>query len=120
MRLFLESNPGLKSRIDHEIFFPNYTLSQLLEIFEKIAGKKEISVTDAVREAVKTHLNKNRTGGDNGNGRYVRKLFERMYANMAARAASEDFRVELLSKFEPTDVPERIYDERVQGQIGFS
>lgn len=119
MRLFLESNPGLKSRIDHEIYFPNYTLSQLVEIFQKLADKKEIAVSEEVRAAVQDHLNKNRTGGDNGNGRYVRKLFERMYANMAGRASTENYDVSILSKFEPEDVPASIYDERIQGKIGF-
>ena len=119
MRLFLESNPGLKSRIDHEIFFPNYTLSQLVEIFQKLADKKEIAVSEEVRAAVQDHLNKNRTGGDNGNGRYVRKLFERMYANMAGRASTENYDVGILSKFAPEDVPASIYDERIQGKIGF-
>lgn len=119
MRLFLESNPGLKSRIDHEIYFPNYSLAQLIQIFEKLANKKEIEVSDDVRAAVQDHLNKNRTGGDNGNGRYVRKLFERMYANMAGRASAENYDVNVLSKFAPEDVPVSIYDERIQGKIGF-
>ncbi len=119
MRFFLESNPGLKSRIDHEIYFPNYTIAQLTEIFESLAAKKEIAVSSEVASAVKEHLNKNRTGGPNGNGRYVRKLFERMYTNMAARASEADFSVEVLSKFEPSDVPASIYDERTQGRIGF-
>jgi SpoVK/Ycf46/Vps4 family AAA+-type ATPase len=119
MRFFLESNPGLKSRIDHEIYFPNYTIAQLTQIFESLATKKEIAVSEEVSNAVKEHLNKNRTGGPSGNGRYIRKLFERMYANMAARAAEADFSVEVLSKFEPSDVPASIYDERTQGRIGF-
>jgi len=119
MRFFLESNPGLKSRIDHEIYFPNYTIAQLTQIFESLAAKKEIAVSEEVSNAVKEHLNKNRTGGPSGNGRYIRKLFERMYANMAARAAEADFSVEVLSKFEPSDVPASIYDERTQGRIGF-
>jgi SpoVK/Ycf46/Vps4 family AAA+-type ATPase len=119
MKLFLESNPGLKSRIDHEIYFPNYTLAELTQIFVSIAAKKQIEVTEEVRTAVIAHLNKNRTGGDNGNGRYVRKLFERMYTNMAARAAEKEFNVDVLSKFEPSDVPNSIYDERIQGRIGF-
>jgi hypothetical protein len=119
MKMFLESNPGLKSRTDYEIFFPNYSKEQLAEIFGKLAKKKDILVTDEVNEAVLKHLSKNETGGANGNGRYVRKLFERMYASMAARASNVEFKVELLTKFEVDDVPEAIYDFRSQNRIGF-
>jgi SpoVK/Ycf46/Vps4 family AAA+-type ATPase len=119
MRMFLESNPGLKSRMDHEIFFPNYTIEQLTQIFEKIASKKQISVSEEVAAAVKDHLNKNDTKGANGNGRYVRKLFERMYANMASRAAQTGYDVEVLSAFAKEDVPASIYDYRTQNKIGF-
>lgn len=119
MKLFLESNPGFKSRIDHEVFFPNYSLDELVEIFEKQARKKQIEVSADVREALVAHLHKNPTGGPNGNGRYIRKLFERMYANMASRAASENYDVSVLSKFVPGDVPESIYDDRIDGRVGF-
>ncbi len=119
MKLFLESNPGFKSRIDHEIYFPNYTLDELVAIFEKQALRKQIEVPPEVREALLAHLHKNPTGGANGNGRYIRKLFERMYANMASRAASEDYDVAVLSKFVPEDVPDSIYDDRIDGRVGF-
>jgi len=119
MRMFLESNPGLKSRMDHEIFFPNYTIDELSQIFEKIAQKKQIAVSDEVTAAVKDHLNKNDTKGANGNGRYIRKLFERMYANMASRASQAGFDVDVLSAFVKDDVPSSIYDYRTQNKVGF-
>jgi SpoVK/Ycf46/Vps4 family AAA+-type ATPase len=119
MKLFLESNPGFKSRIDHEIYFPNYSLDELVAIFEKQALKKQIEVPDDVRQALLQHLHKNPTGGANGNGRYIRKLFERMYANMASRAADANYDVVVLSKFIPEDVPESIYDDRIDGRVGF-
>ena len=119
MKLFLESNPGFKSRIDHEIYFPNYTLDELVQIFEKQASKKKIAVPDEVRESVREHLHRNPTGGSSGNGRYIRKLFERMYANMAGRAAEKNYDIDVLSTFVPSDVPNSIYDDRIDGRVGF-
>jgi SpoVK/Ycf46/Vps4 family AAA+-type ATPase len=119
MRFFLERNPGLKSRMDHEIYFPNYTREQLFEIFEDMSAKKEIAITEDVKAAVLEHLRKNDTGGTNGNGRYVRKLFDKMCSNMATRAADSDFDVAILSKFVTTDVPESIHDPLANQRIGF-
>lgn len=119
MKMFLESNPGLRSRMDHEIFFPNYSDEELTQIFCKLAQKKEIQVTDEVRKAVFEHLSRNNTGGANGNGRYVRKLFERMYAKMAARASEAEYNVDVLSEFVVSDIPDSIHDPRTQNRIGF-
>ena len=119
MKFFLEANPGLKSRMDTEIYFPNYSNPELVEIFKSIAKSKKIEVTDSVAAELLNHFSRNSTGGANGNGRYVRKLFEKMYAAMAARASEHNFDLALLSKFEPEDVPAKLYEAAAGGQIGF-
>ena len=119
MRFFLERNPGLKSRIDHEIVFPNYTREQLFEIFSAMSTEKEIKVSTEVRMAVVEHLRANDTAGINGNGRYVRKLFDKMCANMASRAADSNFDLTLLSSFKTEDVPQSIHDPLANMRIGF-
>jgi SpoVK/Ycf46/Vps4 family AAA+-type ATPase len=119
MKFFLEANPGLKSRMDNEIFFPNYTNSELLEIFKSISGAKMIEISEAVEAALLIHFSQNQTGGANGNGRYVRKLFEKAYALMATRASEHDFDLVMLSKFEPEDIPAKLYEDKSAARIGF-
>lgn len=119
MKFFLEANPGLKSRMDNEIFFPNYSKDELVEIFQSIAKSKNIEVSNDVAEGLRGHFANNSTGGANGNGRYVRKLFEKMYALMATRAAAHDFDLGMLSKFEKEDIPAKLHEPKAGAQIGF-
>jgi SpoVK/Ycf46/Vps4 family AAA+-type ATPase len=119
MKFFLEANPGLKSRMDIEVHFPNYNRAELIQIFESIAKSKKIEVPEEVVEALDTHFKNNQTGGPNGNGRYVRKLFEKMYGLMAARASEHDFDLAMLTRFEVSDVPAKLHDGGNENRIGF-
>lgn len=119
MKFFLEANPGLKSRMDIEVHFPNYSRPELIQIFESIAKSKKIEVPKDVIMALDSHFSNNQTGGANGNGRYVRKLFEKMYGLMAARAAEHDYDISMLTRFEVSDVPARLHEATNQNRIGF-
>jgi SpoVK/Ycf46/Vps4 family AAA+-type ATPase len=119
MQQFLESNPGLKSRMDHIVEFENYNPQELLEIFLQIAQTNQVSVSEEVRAKLITHLQANQTGGVEGNGRYVRRLFDAAYANLAQRAAKVNFDLEILGNFISDDIPEAISKTKVKHPIGF-
>lgn len=108
MKLFVESNPGLKSRFDKTIIFPDYTKDELVEIFKGLAAEKLISVSPEVENALLQHFQRNKAGGDEGNGRYVRKLFQRAYTNLVMRVCVGEFEPEELSVFAPVDIPDKL------------
>lgn len=118
MEFFVESNPGLASRFDEHLVFSNYSREQLLKIFLDLAQEKQIDVPEAVTEALVNHLSRNQTGGVNGNGRYVRKLFEKMYDNMVVRVAGDYLQADSLFEFAPSDVPEKLAID-TKPRIGF-
>lgn len=119
METFLTSNPGLKSRMDHVVEFTDYSADELVEIFIGLATKQKIEVSNGTQAKLKKHFEENKTGGAEGNGRYARKLFDIVYANMALRAAGVGFTLESLSAFEPSDVPEYIEKKKAAQAIGF-
>jgi SpoVK/Ycf46/Vps4 family AAA+-type ATPase len=119
MSRFLEVNPGLKSRMDYTIEFPDYSANELLEIFLQLAEKNQVTVNDDVLTALKKHLSENQTGGAEGNGRYVRKLYDATYTNMAMRAAAADFDLDILSAFVVSDVPKHLVKQIAKNPIGF-
>jgi SpoVK/Ycf46/Vps4 family AAA+-type ATPase len=125
MQDFLQSNPGLNSRLDHVVEFPNYKEADLLAIFLGISSQKEITITPEVKKALEKHFTKNETGGSEGNGRYARKLFDRAFAAMSMRASDVENRgqstyLAALSQFEVSDIPEFINPKPKQKQpIGF-
>lgn len=106
MAQFISSNPGLRSRFGTFIDFPNYSVAELLTIWSAIAGAHDLAADDEVLAALRAHLSSIRTGGEAGNARYVRGLFEEMYLRMSQRAHA-DGTVELAEvvAFVPADVP---------------
>lgn len=119
MKFFVESNPGLKSRFDEHIFFPNFSKEELLTMFLSVAESKQIVVSPETKTAVAHHLNNNPTGGSDGNGRYIRKLFDRMHGNLVSRAAAADFDLAVMTAFDPSDVPAKL-NEGGAPSVGFS
>lgn len=91
MEEFINSNPGLRSRFNRYIFFPDYSADELAEIFFSIAAKHEYTMTNEVKEYVleKFHEVVANKPKDFGNARYVRNLFERIVQAQANRLAKE-------------------------------
>lgn len=85
MAKFLSSNPGLKSRFPRTIHFDNYTVEELVQIFEYFANQNGFVVEDGLRDRVREEISSWSMSKRNGNGREVRNLFERL---MRARAVA--------------------------------
>ena len=118
---FVNSNPGLRSRFKTYIQFPDYTPSELLQIFERFSGEVGITLDDVTREQALRVLAEAVGRQAFGNARFVRSMFEQAYARMAARAASDGVvSVSELLAILPTDVT--LDDEalrRERRKIGF-
>ena len=89
MERFLSSNPGLESRFNKYIAFPDYTGSELLAIFDMLCRKNGYTPTEAAHNYAADLFKKlYETRNDNfGNGRDVRNLFETTIARQANRLA---------------------------------
>lgn len=87
MQIFIDSNPGLKSRFSYYFNFEDYTPDELMQISEYISKKKQIVIAneakDILREIiVEAYRNRNRTFG---NARYVNGLVEECKVNLGMR-----------------------------------
>ncbi|GAB5389846.1 MAG: hypothetical protein Alpg2KO_28140 [Alphaproteobacteria bacterium] len=91
MKEFIESNPGLSSRFNTYVNFPNYNTDELVKIFDLMVEENGFKINDEVREHAKKLLNEQReNGGDSfANGRTVRNLLEKIELRMAFRLAEE-------------------------------
>lgn len=87
MRTFIESNPGMGSRIGATIQFPNYTPEELTTIFERACYLAGLSLAAPTRSAVNAYFTRaSRDGGQNfGNGRVAENLLAQMRDSLAAR-----------------------------------
>jgi len=90
MRHFLDANPGMKSRFNRYIDFPDYSAAELAAIFRSMAKKNEYSIApdaDAGLERAMAEFTRHRDR-QFGNARFVRNLFEKSLERQATRLAS--------------------------------
>lgn len=90
MGKLLDSNPGLKSRFKTKIHFPDYSATEIYEIFIKLCRDHSFALTQEAIQKAKllfTEMHKNK-GEQFGNGRSVRNMFDRCILNHARRFAS--------------------------------
>ncbi len=90
MKLFVESNPGLRSRFNRFVQFDHFTPTEMLLIFEKFARKSNFEVTDDARKILTATFQMLYDKRDEsfGNARVVRNLFEKCVMNQANRVVN--------------------------------
>lgn len=109
MKGFIDSNPGLQSRFNRYIHFPDYTASELYDIFMLSVKKGEYTLTKEAESKLKAVLEKAITEKDVnfGNGRFVRNMFEKTIQRQANRISVENnVTNELLSQITDIDIPD--------------
>jgi len=106
MKSFIDSNQGLKSRFQNVIDFPDYTQGELSQIFMNLCTVNEMDISDAGLAKLKKYLADVNPIGELGNARFMRNLFEKMFANLSNRAASDGvIEINELKEFTDLDVP---------------
>ncbi len=89
MRRFIESNPGLKSRFNRYINFPDYTPDELYRIFCLYLKKNQYTITEEAGAYLRGRLEEvvEKKERNFGNARYVRNVFEKVIQDQANRLA---------------------------------
>lgn len=78
MHRFLKANPGLQSRFKRIIEFQDFTDTQMVEIFKRLAAEHQYQLTDGAEKKVQKYFEMiyRRRGADFANARTVRNMFE--------------------------------------------
>ena len=89
MEHFINSNPGLKSRFNKYIEFPDYTTDELEKIFYLNCKKYDYVVDKKAKEKIRDMIEYRRMTKiiDFANAREVRNMFEEIITNQARRVA---------------------------------
>lgn len=90
MARFIETNPGLSSRISREIKFLDYTIDQLIAILELMINKRHYQLTDDCKAVLHQHFSEVINYKNFGNARYVRKLVDEIVFSQAQRVIEGD------------------------------
>lgn len=106
---FLSSNPGLRSRFNKFIYFEDYTVEQLTQIFQSFCKKADFKLTSAAAERLANVFTLLTAFRDEafGNARAARNLFEATISKQANRIVSlPEIDEAVLSTIEAEDIPE--------------
>lgn len=90
MKAFVESNPGLRSRIGFYIDFPNYSLDELVQVFVKMVHDRGMKVTPGALRYLEKVIEPKMNAKDFGNGRFVRNVLDKVIINHANRLGKID------------------------------
>ena len=90
MNVFVESNPGIKSRFDQTMVFEDFTEQELYEIAVSMLLSFNLELNKEASEYLKNYLNFLFVNRNQyfGNARSVRKIVERIQRNQNLRMAS--------------------------------
>ncbi|MEM8907996.1 MAG: AAA family ATPase, partial [Bacteroidota bacterium] len=120
MSHFLNSNPGLSSRLRNVIHFPDYSPDELMSIIQYTANRRGVLISPAAAEIIHQRLVEiYRNRNDQfGNARFVNGIVEEAKQNMAIRLIAthqnlEQLEAELLSIIEAEDV-EKVFRSGVE------
>ena len=87
MQRFIDSNPGLQSRFNRYIDFPDYTGAELADIFKMYMKKNQYTLADDADDYLKERFDYVVEHKDRnfGNARYARNVFEKTIQEQANR-----------------------------------
>ena len=102
MQRFIDSNPGLQSRFNRYIDFPDYTGGELSEIFKMYMKKNQYTLSPDAETFLKERFDYVVAHKDRnfGNARYARNVFEKSIQQQANRLSGKSN----LSKSELTEL----------------
>ena len=91
MQRFIDSNPGLQSRFNRYIDFPDYSSEELVEIFKMYMKKNQYTLAPDAEDYLKEQFEYVVAHKDRnfGNARFARNVFEKSIQQQANRLAGQ-------------------------------
>jgi SpoVK/Ycf46/Vps4 family AAA+-type ATPase len=109
MKLFIESNPGLRSRFNRFFHFDHFKPFELFQIFENFCKNADFIISEDAKEKLNDtfELLFEKKDDSFGNARVVRNLFEKCVQNQANRIVKlSEITPEILKTLTEDDIPE--------------
>lgn len=104
---FINSNSGLQSRFNRYIDFPDYSVDELIQIFQYTLKTNDCYATEVAIEKAKEYIKLAVDHKDQnfGNARFIRNFFEKALTEQANRLANEkNITNDMLERIEEIDV----------------
>ena len=109
MQHFLNSNPGLTSRLRNVVHFPDYTPDELMEIAEYTANKRKVHMGKDTQRYIHKRLVELYRNRDEqfGNARFINGLIEEGKQNLALRLMNSTTDIQSVDQKALTEITKR-------------
>ena len=104
IRRFIDSNDGLKSRINYEFIFEDYTNDELTELFHKMLIADKCTIDEDALNCAKDYFSSLPRGKGFGNAREAQNLWYEVKTNQAQRCATNPTNADIFTIL-PQDFP---------------
>lgn len=108
MRNLINSNPGIASRIKHYLWFNNYTVSELGEIFNSMANNEGFYVPFETLEKFKSRISKDVSNKNFGNARTVRNYLDKIIDRHAYNLVNGIIEKDMVYTICPNDIDSQL------------
>lgn len=112
MEQLINKNPGFKDRIAFKLNFPDYNPEELMEILKKFCAEEKYILAEDSMDYIEEKLQfivENRDINF-GNGRFIRKLYERAKLAQAKRIIGEELNDKNMLIINKSDIEEAVID----------
>ena len=107
MDTFFKSNPGMSSRVAHHIDFPDYSVTELMQISQKMLGLQNYRFGDGAAAAFEEYMTLRIAQPHFANARSVRNALDRVRLRQASRlfaSPDRELTVDDLTTIEAQDI----------------
>lgn len=111
MDIFLNGNPGLKSRFAGTLHFEDYSFKELFSIFQSFCAPMGMALDKAAELRVREYISEiqKQSGSDFGNGRAMRNLLDQCIKLQARRLSkSKNWTKSALQTLTEADIPKEV------------
>jgi probable Rubsico expression protein CbbX len=89
MKIFFSSNPGMASRIAHNIDFPDYSTEELVKIAELMLETMHYRLDEEAAVAMREYIERRQSRPNFANARSIRNALDRARLRQAARLCAD-------------------------------
>ena len=113
MQDFLNANSGIESRINYTFNFPDYSLEELMKIFDLKLKKRNVEnnnyyLDNLARKEIENIFNKNKKYTTFGNGRFVDKLLQNILVKHATNCINDKNKDKLMISIDDIEIHKEI------------
>lgn len=108
MQDFVNSNPGIQSRVKYHMYFGNYTITDMKRIFKTMANEKSLLVSQELLDKFANEIQKISMSPNFGNARTIRNILDKIIDQHAVNMMNGTLKKDATYRLMLCDFPQNL------------